>query len=192
VALLEVRRRPALSNDVPMSEANEGDRPAPAPPEDGGVLGKLPRTRPQRSSPRRAAARKAAGAASVAASTPGSPAPSSAAAPPANGSAPRAATTTARRRPAQGAARRPKSPGRAAAGARTRSAPKREHVPPQGEHVPPQGFECEEDAARGAVRPPGGIELMASAVELMGELAKSGISTGERLVKDALARLPLS
>jgi hypothetical protein len=39
------------------------------------------------------------------------------------------------------------------------------------------------------VQPPGGAELVASATEILGELAKSGLSTGERLVKDLLSRL---
>jgi hypothetical protein len=33
---------------------------------------------------------------------------------------------------------------------------------------------------------------MASAAEIFGELAKAGIATGERLLKDVLTRLPLS
>jgi hypothetical protein len=55
-----------------------------------------------------------------------------------------------------------------------------------------QGFESESDRARGPVHPPGGAELVASAAEVLGELAKSGLSTGERLLKDLLSRLPLS
>jgi hypothetical protein len=42
------------------------------------------------------------------------------------------------------------------------------------------------------VQPPGGAELVASAVEILGELAKGGLSTGERLLKDVISRLPLS
>jgi hypothetical protein len=42
------------------------------------------------------------------------------------------------------------------------------------------------------VAPPGGTELVATAVEIVGELAKAGLSTGERVVKDLLSRLPLS
>jgi hypothetical protein len=33
---------------------------------------------------------------------------------------------------------------------------------------------------------------VAGAAEMIGELAKAGISTGERLFKDMLSRLPLS
>jgi hypothetical protein len=41
------------------------------------------------------------------------------------------------------------------------------------------------------VSPPGSTELLATAAELVGELAKAGASRGERLLKDALSRLPL-
>jgi len=47
------------------------------------------------------------------------------------------------------------------------------------------------DRATGPVQPPGGAELISSAAEIFSELARSGLSTGERLLKDALARLPL-
>jgi hypothetical protein len=42
------------------------------------------------------------------------------------------------------------------------------------------------------VRAPGGTELATSAIEIFGELAKAGLSTGERLLRDVLGRLPLS
>jgi hypothetical protein len=42
------------------------------------------------------------------------------------------------------------------------------------------------------VQPPGGAELLASAAEIVGELTKAGLSTGERLLKDVFSRLPLS
>ena len=103
-----------------------------------GVLGNLPRTRPQRASPRRAAARRSAG------------------------------------ENAGGGSRRQK-----------RSVTKLDAVPPQG-------YEADDDAATGAVRPPGGAELVLSAAEIVGELAKAGLSRSERLIKDALSRLPLS
>jgi hypothetical protein len=63
---------------------------------------------------------------------------------------------------------------------------------PAAEHVPLQGFESEMDRARGPVQPPGGTELVASAVEIIGELTRSGLSTGERLLRDAFSRFPLS
>ena len=55
--------------------------------------------------------------------------------------------------------------------------------------VPRQGYETEADRARGPVQPPGGTELVSSAVEIVGELAKSGLATGERLLKDVFSRL---
>jgi hypothetical protein len=42
----------------------------------------------------------------------------------------------------------------------------------------------------GSVQPPGTAEFAVSAVELIGELAKAGLSTGERVLKDVLSRLP--
>jgi len=39
------------------------------------------------------------------------------------------------------------------------------------------------------VQPPGSAELAASVVELIGELAQSGLTSGGRLLKDALSRL---
>jgi len=42
------------------------------------------------------------------------------------------------------------------------------------------------------VQPPGGAEFLATAAEIVSELTKAGVSAGERLVKDAFSRLPLS
>jgi hypothetical protein len=39
------------------------------------------------------------------------------------------------------------------------------------------------------VQPPGGTELIASAVEIVGDLAKSGLSSGERVLKSVFSRL---
>ncbi|HTD07609.1 MAG TPA: hypothetical protein VK680_01845 [Solirubrobacteraceae bacterium] len=75
---------------------------------------------------------------------------------------------------------------------RPRSTAKRAAGPPNREPVPRQGFESDGERANGPVQPPGGAELVAGAAELIGELAKAGISTGERLFKDVLSRLPLS
>jgi hypothetical protein len=58
--------------------------------------------------------------------------------------------------------------------------------------APRQGFECDGESVSGSVAPPGAPELVATAAEIVGELAKAGLSTGERLVKDVLSRLPLS
>jgi hypothetical protein len=159
-----------------MSASKDSERPPsgararqePAAGEDPGVLSKLPRTRPQRSSPRRVAARKASATAT-------------------------AATATAA--PARSNGRPPAQLGKPV------TAPKRAVKPPvkrapkpfvAAEPAPRQGFESEGERASESVHPPGGAELVASAAEIVGELAKAGISTGERLLKDFLSRLPLS
>jgi hypothetical protein len=155
-----------------MSDA-KGNSRSTAPQGDREVLVNLPHTRPQRSSPRRAAAREAA-----------------------------AGTTTQRRTPARPAARSRIGGGSAPSGSRkppvsrtpggkARSAPKR---PPgsgrRHDAAPRQGFESDSENMNGSVQPPGGAELVASAAEIVGELAKVGLSAGERLLKDAFSRLP--
>ena len=60
------------------------------------------------------------------------------------------------------------------------------------EPAPRQGFECDGETSGGSVQPPGGAEFVATAAEIVGELAKAGLSTGERLFRDVLSRLPLS
>ncbi len=141
-------------------------------------MSNLPRTRPQRSSPRRAAARKATAAAQAATAAPdrsnGRPAARS------QNPAARGSRRPAAERSSAGSQRARSAGGRTAATSAT------------GEPVPRQGFECESDRASGPVQPPGGAELVASAAEIVGELAKAGLSTGERLLKDVLSRLPLS
>jgi hypothetical protein len=94
--------------------------------------------------------------------------------------------TTARavpRKAATGAARAAKKP---------RKAPKSSLRAASGrEPAPRQGFEAEpDDSLDGPVAPPGGAELVASAAELAGELAKTGVGAGVRLVRDLLSRLP--
>jgi hypothetical protein len=71
--------------------------------------------------------------------------------------------------------------------AKAKVVPKRAQDP-----VPRQGFETEGDPVSGPVQPPGGVELLSSAAELAGELTKSGLSSGGRLLKDLIARLPLN
>jgi hypothetical protein len=133
-----------------------------------GVLANLPRTRPQRSSARRDAARratkaKASSKASTILAAPGKPVKTKA-------------------KPAKVAAVK-----RAQGTAKPSSTAKRLQDP-----APRQGFETENDPLSGPVQPPGGVDLLASAAELAGELTKSGLSTGGRLLKDILARLPLN
>jgi hypothetical protein len=58
------------------------------------------------------------------------------------------------------------------------------------ESVPRQGYEAEPESLNGPVHPPGGTELVASAAELAGELARTGVNTGVRVLRDFLSRLP--
>src|SRR2546423_2962286 len=158
-----------------MSGPDESDG-QPSPPADReSVLGNLPRTRPGRTSPRRAAARTSSATGQNAA-----PAKR-----PAKGRSQATGATASPKRPSRakagtgttGKRRKASSSRRAAGSARAR------------ERVPRQGFESEADRARGPVQPPGGAELVSSAVEIVGELAKSGISAGERGLKDVFSRL---
>jgi hypothetical protein len=56
--------------------------------------------------------------------------------------------------------------------------------------VPRQGFEPEEAIEMGRpVQPPSSSEMAASMVELVGELAQTGLSAGGRVLRDALTRL---
>jgi len=137
-----------------------------SPSEGDGVLANLPRTRPQRSSPRRAAARKTTAA---------------------RASATQAPAGAAKR--SQNGPSKPTS-SRAPAAKRARSAPKRAGRPVSIEDPSPrQGFECDGESMTGTVAPPGGAELLVSAAELVGELAKASVSSGERVLKDVLSRL---
>jgi hypothetical protein len=77
-------------------------------------------------------------------------------------------------------------PAKAPADKRAKSAPKLLQ-----DSAPRQGFESESDLISGPVQPPGGVDLLASAAELAGELTKTGLATGGRLLKDVLSRLPL-
>ena len=160
------REAQALSNDVHVPDASGSDGSVS---NERGVLANLPRTRPQRSSARRAAARESARAAGGnGARAPAGPAP-----------AKRARPTSKR----AGGSTRPAQTRPSAAAERARSRPQ--------QAAPRQGFETEPQAARGSVQPPGGAELVASAAELVGELAKAGLSRGERAIRDLLGRLPL-
>jgi hypothetical protein len=89
--------------------------------------------------------------------------------------------------------------------ARTRSSPPRERTTARArpgvgakaaarrqQAAPIQGFECEGETASGSVQPPGAAELLASAVEVVSELTKAGVSRSERLLRDLASRLPLS
>jgi hypothetical protein len=127
-----------------------------------GVLANLPRTRPQRSSARRDAARRATP------ETKAKPAPKA---------KPPRKQTTAKKGPSR---------------AKLTAQPIQDPAQPIQDPAPRQGFEAESEHLNGPVQPPGGVDLFASAAELAGELTRSGLSAGGRLLKDALARLPLN
>jgi hypothetical protein len=177
-----------------MADSNTSDEHAPGERNGGGVLANLPRTRPQRSSARRAAARATTGAPGRAAKasrpkrvTSAGAAAASTAPGPARDSA---ASATAK---AGGEASMPRS----AKAAKRKAAPRRQAAgpgrpPASDDAAPRQGYESDGESAGGSVAPPGGAELVATAAEIVGELAKAGLSTGERLFKDVLSRLPLS
>jgi len=157
---------------------------------ESGVLSQLPRTRPQRSSARRDAARRSAQASAAArpaaksTSKKAAKAPRAAAAKP----SPRAAKAPAK------AKRATSTPRGVRATTPSHATPKRIRAAksPTAVPVPRQGFESESDRGRGPVRAPGGTELLTSAVEIVGELTKAGLSTGERLVRDVFSLLPRS
>lgn len=192
-----------LSNDVAVIDTDISDDAPGAGRNSGGVLANLPRTRPQRASARRTAAR---------ASTGTSTARSNGERKPSRGKQTPAKTTkaaTGRRRTnatsvkavtessasatakAPGGARSRRTPS-AKQGAPRRTAARKARQTPLEEPAPRQGFESEGEPTGGSIQPPGGTELVAAAAEIVGELAKAGLSTGERLFKDVLSRLPLS
>jgi hypothetical protein len=163
----------SLSNDVAVSEPGEGNGASPEngaeTPTDAGVLANLPRTRPQRATARRAAARSA-----NAAEQPTSPN--------GNGSAPRSAPRKAAAKRAAPAKPKP---------ARAKTARPKVTRAGKTEEVPRQGYESVEERATGPVQPPGGTELVGTAAEIVSEIAKAGISGGERVLRDVLSRLGL-
>jgi hypothetical protein len=187
-----------------MSSRDDSDRPADRSANGDGVLSNLPRTRPQRSSPRRAAARGTVGAAKASAGERPAKPPARAPSARESGSASARESGSASARGSgstrNGAAAEPKARGavkaaQAPAPARKASARKRpEPKPSAGTQPPPprQGYETETTSATGPVQPPGGAELVASAAEIIGELAKAGLSRGERVLKDLFSHFPLS
>lgn len=178
-----------------------------------GVLSNLPRTRPQRTTERRLASRegkrppgrsrrrapaaaeetpKATSNGAAGATANGAPAPAADAHtgthPGAARSEPRGSSSGAAPKRSTRREAAPKKPRRAAK-PRAQAAPRRPRPEP-AETAPPQGFESESSRTTGSVQPPGGAELLASAVEIAGEVAKAGVSAGERVLKDLFSRLP--
>lgn len=149
-----------------MSDSSSGDPHEPASVDGPGILAGLPRTRPQRASARRTAARAA---------KPKAPSPRQASA--ASATPPRRATKPVTKR----------APAKARVTGKRRAAAKDGAT--AHERAPRQGFEAEPDSL-GPVQPPGSMELVSSAAELAGELAKAGVATGTRVLRDFLSRLP--
>ncbi len=149
-----------------------------------GVLAELPRARPQRATARRASARKAAAHPTVSkrrsAKADRRIASADVDARSAAAAGPTILAGLPRVRPQH------TSPRRAAA----RAARSRGSARPSEQPVPRQGFESDPGRMNGPVQPPGGAELAVSLGELAGELAKVGVTTGARLLKDILSRLP--
>lgn len=173
--------------------------------DDAGVLANLPRTRPQRATARRAAARSR-----DAHETPSSNGGSEGAGvstAPTERRKPRAASKPAVRaaakpakpaKPAKAKPARTAKPAKAAQAAkpakrptaqRSRKAAPKRPLKAVEEEIPRQGFESQDDRATGSVEPPGGTEFVGTAAEIVSELAKAGISGGERLLRDVLSRL---
>jgi len=111
---------------------------------------------------------------------------------PAAGSRPKPAKDSAAtaRAKSSGSSSRPSSAVRARRARTGKRAPAPRRPVAVEEPAPRQGFECEGERATGPVQPPGGPELVATAAELVGELAKASVSAGERLLKDVFSRLP--
>jgi hypothetical protein len=147
-----------------MSDSEKSRRGSRASGSEDGVLANLPPTRPQRASRRRSEARNA----------------------------------TAPTAPGRAASRAPQKRGPGESSRERRVGPRLEPVARKraeesagrGDSVPKQGFESESDAASGPVQPPGAVELVGSAVEIVTELARAGLSAGERLLGDLASRLP--
>ena len=90
-------------------------------------------------------------------------------------------------------ATRPASPRKPRKSAKPRARATPKTAPPKAaESAPRQGFESEPSrSSTGPVQPPGGAELAAGAVEIVGEVARAGVSAGERVLKDLFSRLGL-
>ncbi|HEV2999047.1 MAG TPA: hypothetical protein VGX16_08055 [Solirubrobacteraceae bacterium] len=133
-----------------------------------GVLQSLPKTRPQRPNARRAAARvpRPERARPVRVSSETASAKHS---PPVPDPAPRRAARPARTSRPHGAAK----------------------PTPAAQLIPRQGFEAEGTLESGvSIDPPSGLELAGSLAGVLGELTRTGLSGGIRLLRGALSRLP--
>ncbi len=194
------RGRGSLSNDVSVNDV-EHSEDVNGSPNGSGVLANLPRARPQRSSARRLAARERNGSSTaVREQRPPASRPSAATSKTAvetrkrakaksSSAAGESQATEGASAPGKASAPRPRPAKRPAGSGAAR---KRTRPAAAQEPAPRQGFESESDTPSGSLQPPGGVELVASAAELVGELAKAGLSRSERLLKDVFSHLPLS
>jgi hypothetical protein len=201
-----------------MSESPSGDPRETAAADGPGILAGLPHTRPQRASARRAAARAATSGTATAGETTHAPTAGGETHAPARNStraparkAPRthaheatrsdAARAPTRKASSSAPGKAPRTPARNSTRAPTRKAPPSaarkapratagSRSEPAGESVPLQGYEPEEGALNRTIQPPGGAELVTSIAELAGELAKAGVNTGGRWLRDVFSRLP--
>jgi hypothetical protein len=191
-----------LSNDVSVSvrgEETPNSNGGPPAGHETGILADLPRTRPQHSSARRDAARRtrtrsaeAQREASVARK--GEASAARKAAPEAETAAASAGPVAAvpQLGPDRRAKPRPDRPGTRPDRPGTHRPRSTSRIRIAEEPVPRQGFECEGEHETGSVQPPGATELIGVAAEMLGELARAGIATGERLLKDVRSLLPRS
>jgi hypothetical protein len=134
------------------------------------VLTALPSTRPTRRSAKRAGGAPQAAAADVAAATP----KAAAGAPKGPSGAPR--------QPSGGKA----APSRKAAASPRATAPRKASTPSGARKVPPAGYATPNDTPA-ALR---GGDLVATALQAVGELAQLGAAAGIQGLKSALGRLP--
>lgn len=156
-----------MMSPVSGPSASDGNGRADMSENGAGVLANLPRTRPQRATARRAASRRSS-TATVEKAT---------------------AEPPAERAAAKARQRRPRDTGAGAASAK-RASTRARKPSPIVDPAPRQGYECLEERATGSVQPPGGADLLNTAAEALSELAKAGLSGGERLLRDVLSRLP--
>ena len=166
--------------------ASEGNGHADLSENGAGVLANLPRTRPQRATARRAAARSASRVTVERdAAKPSSKRPQR------RPNEPSATTTvTAEKAAAPRATAKAKARTSGAGSSARRAGARPSRPTPIVDPAPRQGYECLEERATGSVQPPGGADLLNTAAEALSELAKAGLSSGERLLRDVLSLLP--
>ncbi|HTY95992.1 MAG TPA: hypothetical protein VMB91_03055 [Solirubrobacteraceae bacterium] len=160
---------------------------------DEGVLANLPRSRPQRATERRIASRGGRAQGPRAGKTATRPA-AKAGSTTVEGAGD--ATAAPKRATKPASPRKPRRSTKPRARAAPKAAPPKAATPKAAtaktaaDSAPRQGFESEPSrSSTGPVQPPGGAELVAGAVEIVGEVARAGVSASERVLKDLFSRL---